>query len=376
MIRVSSPPRTDWRDRVESLGFDFHTIDNAPYWDETAHWRFTAAEIDLLEETAEELHHLCLQAVQHILDRDLLAPLGITGLAADLVRASWRRREPAFYGRFDLAWDGHGPPKMLEYNADTPTSLFEAAIVQWQWLEDVAPGADQFNSLHEGLVAQWRNLSDINASALHMACMAPHPEDEGTIRYLQATALEAGLPTKFISMPDIGWDGVNFVDLAEQPIRRLFKLYPWEWLVREPFAANIAATSIRMIEPAWKMLLSSKGLLAVLWQMFPDHPNLLPAAFCRDALPPGPVVRKPLFSREGANIAVLDGDRVIAQSDGPYGGDGWVWQGWTPLARIGTASAVLGLWMIGDKCHGLGMREDDGPITRDTSRFVPHLFHP
>jgi glutathionylspermidine synthase len=35
------------------------------------------------------------------------------------------------YGRFDLAYRGDGPPKLLEYNADTPTALFEAAVVQW-----------------------------------------------------------------------------------------------------------------------------------------------------------------------------------------------------------------------------------------------------
>ena len=27
--------------------------------------------------------------------------------------------------------------KSFEYNADTPTSLLEAAVVQWQWLEQI-----------------------------------------------------------------------------------------------------------------------------------------------------------------------------------------------------------------------------------------------
>ena len=59
---------------------------------------------------------------------------------------------PSIYGRFDLRYDGAGPAKLLEYNADTPTTLLEASILQWNWLKDTHEGDDQWNSLHEKLV--------------------------------------------------------------------------------------------------------------------------------------------------------------------------------------------------------------------------------
>jgi glutathionylspermidine synthase len=361
---------------VEALGLGFHTTEGIPYWDESAYWQFSADEIDVIEAAAEELHRLCLEAVEHVVSGDHLARLGITGGAAALVKRSWRDRDDSLYGRFDLAWDGSGAPKLLEYNADTPTSLLEAAVVQWHWLEDIAPNADQFNSLHEGLVERWGELytGRRDLAELYLTCMPPNAEDECTLRYLQATALEAGLTTKVLPLQDIGWDGQDFVDLDDQPIRHLFKLYPWEWLAAEPFATHIPATELQVIEPAWKMVLSNKGLLAVLWELFPGHPNLLPAAFERSGVAAAQVVRKPLLSREGANITVYDGDTPIAQTGGTYGAEGHVWQAWTPLAPAGNGTAVLGTWMIGDRCRGMGIREDDGLITRDTGRFVPHLF--
>lgn len=376
MRRHTIPPRADWRDRAAALNFDFHTIDDAPYWDESVYWEFSADEIDTIEDAADELHALSLQAVEHVIANDWLEPLGIRGLAAELVRDSWRRRDPSLYGRFDFAWTGDGPPKLLEYNGDTPTSLFEAAVIQWDWLEDFAPQADQFNSLHEALVERWQQLSRAGAIAapLHLTCATPHVEDEGTLRYLHATALAAGLSAKVLPIADIGWDGRAFVDLDDQQIATLFKLYPWEWLAAEPFAAHLAPAGPTLLEPAWKMVLSNKGLLAVLWHLFPDHPNLLPAAFDRAAVAARRVVHKPLFSREGANVTIQDGPWVTASVDGPYGAEGFVWQEWTPLAGAGSVTAVLGAWMVGDKCHGLGIREDEGPITRDSSRFVPHLF--
>lgn len=376
MQRRSCTPRPDWSQRVEALGFDFHTIDNAPYWDESAYWCFTAAEIDELEAVAEELHQMYVQAAEHVIRQGLLPRLGITGLAADLVQRSWALREPGLYGRFDLAWTGAGPPKLLEYNADTPTSLFEASVIQWQWLRDFDPEADQFNSLHERLVERWQFLWAMlpRDFPLHLTCAMPHAEDEGTVRYLQATALEAGLATKRLPIDAIGWDGRQFLDLEDQPIRRLFKLYPWEWLAEDEFAANIVPAGLQVLEPAWKLLLSNKGLLAVLWQLFPDHPNLLPASL---SPLPGRSVRKPLFSREGANITILNNGQPDWHVDGPYGAEGYVHQAWTDLADTGTGTggrAVLGVWTVGDTACGLGIREDDGPVTKDTSRFVPHLF--
>lgn len=390
MRRVQQAPRPDWRQQVEDLGFDFHTIDGAPYWDEGAAWEFDPAEIDLLEEAGNTLHRLCLEAVEHLVRRGDLARLGIPARFAEEIERSWRAREPALYGRFDLAWDGDGAPKLLEYNADTPTALFESSVVQWHWLEAVHPGADQFNSIHEGLVDRWRALFQ-PGDELHLACTMPHGEDEGTLRYLQATALEAGLSTKALAMQDIGWNAARFVDLDDRPIGTLFKLYPWEWLAGEAFGDRLLDLlgdgAIRVLEPAWKAVLSNKGILPVLWELFPDCPYLLPAFDDPTRFAAGDVVvAKPRLGREGANVSIArlgpDGrpeGAPLLETDGPYLDSGWIYQRQAPLARERGADGkdihmVIGAWIIGDDCRGLGLREDATAITRNTSRFVPHYF--
>ena len=141
MRREALTPRPDWQAQVEALGLDFHTADGEPYWWEAACYAFSAAEIDVLEAATETLHRLCLEAVGRMVEHGDLGRLHIPERVLGLGRASWRRRDPDLYGRFDLAFDGSGPPKLLEYNADTPTALLEAAVVQWYWLERSKPAA-------------------------------------------------------------------------------------------------------------------------------------------------------------------------------------------------------------------------------------------
>lgn len=371
MQRVALTPRRDWPEKSEALGFHFHSIDGT-YWDESACWRFTAAQVDTLEAAVAELHRLCLEAVGRIVASGDFSRFHIPEPFHALVRESWEDRHLSLYGRFDLAWDGTGEPKLLEYNADTPTALLEASVAQWYWLQDVFPRSDQFNSLHEKLVARWEALSVHvpGNKRVHFTADAHSAEDQGNVDYLRDTALQAGLQPEAIDIADIGWNGKTFTDLSERPIAMLFKLYPWEWLVREPFGGHLLARTTRLVEPAWKMLLSCKAILPVLWEMFPGHPNLLSASF---SPLPGDAVQKPLYSREGANVTLRAGARVL-EAGGPYGAEGFVWQAYHPLARSGPHHAVLGAWVVGDEPAGIGIREDDSPITRNTSRFVPHHF--
>ena len=295
MERLRIEPRPNWTKEVETLGFDFYKQDGVPYWGEDACYRFTAAEVDIIEEAANKLHKLCLYAVQRIVDMRLFPLLGIDPEIGRLITESWERREPAVYGRFDLIYDGTAPPKLLEYNADTPTALFEASIVQWNWREQCFPKTDQFNSIHESLVARWRSflVGRRNADRLHVTCATPMPEDETTVQYIGATAQEAGYRVKFLPIQEVGWDeGLKrFVDLDGEPIQTLFKLYPWEWIMREDFGANVKPSGALFLEPIWKMLLSNKGLLPILWDMFPEHENLLPAY--RELEPLGQPRRRP-----------------------------------------------------------------------------------
>ncbi|MBW8268022.1 glutathionylspermidine synthase family protein [Caldovatus aquaticus] len=371
MQRLPQDPRPDRLARARRMGFVFAEIEGEPYWDETAYYRFAAAEVDTPEAATAELEARMREAADHAVRHGLNRPLGIPDGAWALVRRSWERQEPSLYGRMDLRWDGAGPPRLLEYNADTPTALFEAAAVQWEWLESSAfPGpADQFNAIHERLIAARPRLG--LPGRVHFACARDSAEDRGTVDYLRDTALQAGLEAPFLHLDEIGWDGRGFRDLEEQPIAAIFKLYPWDWPLREAFGRHIGAAATRWIEPAWRLVPSSKAFLSLLWHLFPDHPNLLPA-FLEPGRTGGPEIAKPLFGREGANILAPG----LGETPGPYGDQPRVWQAYAELPAFAGRYPVLGSWAIAGEPAGLGIREDATPITRDSSRFVPHLFAP
>jgi glutathionylspermidine synthase len=380
MRRERCTPRPDWQAKCEAVGFTFHSADGG-YWDESACYAFTADEIDVLEAATEAVHRCCLEAVDRVVSTRDFERFRIPDFAHSMVADSWKRAEPSLFGRFDFSWDGHGQPKMLEYNADTPTSLLEAAVVQWYWLQDTRPGCDQFNSLHEQLVERWRALALPTAPTL--ACTMQNDEDADTLQYLLDTALQARLEPRTIDVESIGWrqdasgSGGSFVDLDGRPIEALFKLYPWEWMLREAFGPCIPGCGTRFIEPPWKMLLSNKAILPVLWELFPDHPNLLAASFDVRGLGgdgwASSHVKKPLYSREGANVSIRSAQGEHHEG-GPYGAEGCIYQAYAPLPRFDGRYPVIGSWIVGDRAAGMGIREDSSPITRNSSRFIPHWF--
>jgi glutathionylspermidine synthase len=373
MRRERLAPRPDWQRKAEELGFHFHSIGGV-YWDESACYRFTAAEVDKLEAATAELHERCVEAAGRVIERRDYARFRIPEPFHALIERSWEADEMSLYGRMDLSWNGEGEPKLLEYNADTPTALLEASVVQWYWMQERFPAADQFNSIHEKLIERWKEMRrQLPAKGrVYFTGDLESPEDAGNLDYLRDTAIQAGLEAVPIAIGDIGWDGKRFVDLDDAPIAALFKLYPWEWMVREEFGANLLSGTMKVIEPPWKMLLSNKAILPVLWEMFPGHPNLLAASF-----EPGrfatDYVKKPLYSREGANVSIRS-DAIQFDSDGEYGEEGFVWQAYHELPRFEGGYPVIGSWVVGGDPAGIGMREDESPVTRNTSRFVPHYF--
>jgi glutathionylspermidine synthase len=385
MKRTQITPRQNWSNEVEKLGFDFYQVDGIPYWHESAYYEFTSGEIDKFEAAANTVHGLCLQAVDRIITERLFPFLGIEPELAKLITESWTNREPVVYGRFDFIYDGSGSPKLLEYNADTPSSLFEASIVQWNWREQVFPKADQFNSIHEHLVDRWRKLllgrwlddgrGGNAADRLCVTTAAPHPEDECTVQYIGQTAIEAGYKVKYLPIQNIGWNGTNFLDMDEQPIRQIFKLYPWEWLVKDDFGKNIKPSGSLWLEPIWKMLLSNKGILPILWDTFPEHENLLPAYRDPSKFGNSRYVEKPMLGREGANITIREGSKIISSSPGDYGNGVFIYQGFGDGAEFDGARPNLGVWMVNDEACGMGVREDNKLIVGNASRFVPHIFN-
>lgn len=372
MRRIRINPRFNWQAKVESQGFYFHSPGDRPYWDESAYYQFSAAEIDGIEKATYALDKMCLAAVQHVIDNNLFDRFLIPPRCVPWVLRSWERDEQTVYGRFDLSFDGRGEPKLLEYNADTPTSLLEAAVIQWQWLQETHPNFDQFNSIHERLIEAWQAVGPTTHGALYFACMKDNLEDFMTVSYLRDTAMQAGLKTAHIDLESIGWnfDRRLFVDRGETPITDCFKLYPWEWMVRERFAEMLLSDATRWLEAPWKMILSNKAILPVLWELFPRSPYLLPASFEPMA---DDYVRKPILGREGANVEVVSGGRTIASTEGGYG-QPFVYQQYHPLPNFDGNYPIIGSWMVNGYACGVGIREDASPVTQNTSRFVPHAM--
>ncbi len=375
MERITTTPRNNWQASVEKLGFGFHTAD-AVYWDETAYYKFSMDEILKIESATADLWDKCLGAVQHIIDSNLYEKMGIDKTFIPYIEKTWMDDHPAIYGRFDLCYK-NGEIKMLEFNADTPTSLYEAGIVQWFWLQDFDKSKDQFNSIHEKLIAYWKYLIPyLKPGKLHFTCLKETLEDLTNVEYIRDCAIQAGIETKLVFIDDIGWDEETkqFLDLENEPIKNIFKLYPWEWMMTESFGENILEDTNKAfwIEPAWKMLLSNKAILPILWELYPSCPYLLPAYFEEGKI--NNYVKKPFFSREGANIKIVQFYDTLQQTDGYYGKEGFIYQQTFTLPKFDENYVVIGSWIIGQEPAGMGIRESLHLITDNLSRFIPHII--
>lgn len=372
MQRQHIAGRPDKAAKLESIGLSFHGWDG--YWNEDICYKFTADQVDVIEAATNELHQMCMVAVKHVIDNNRFAELAIPREFWEPIRESFNRNEFSLYGRFDLAYDGVKPPKMLEYNADTPTSLLESAVAQWYWLEDVKPRADQFNSVHDRLVERWKK-SGIKGK-IYFSSISDNEEDWVCTHYMMETATQAGYEVEHLYMEELGWspEANGFIDLQGNLIQNLFKLYPWEWMMREEFGKYVPGCNTRFIEPLWKAVLSNKGILPILWELFPNHPNLLETYFEKDKYLLTDYAKKPLFSREGANIELYENGVLVDSDEGPYGSEGAIYQQLVKLPEIEGCYPVIGSWIVGDESAGMCIREDVKKITTNMSNFIPHYF--
>lgn len=347
---------------------NFNHPDGRTYWREDACYTFTRDEIERLHTAATAAVTMIDAAVKRAFEEEGLVRLGLPRHLHAAATRSWRRGDPSLYGRFDFVFGPDGAPKLLEFNADTPTALYEAAIMQWRWLEARDRRADQYNRIHEKLIARFRTLAAAlpKDGALHFACMRAERDDKLTADFLADCAAQAGVLVEALDMNDIGVKGARIVDLHEGAITHLFKLYPWEWLADEPFADVFMRADVGVLEPPWRLAAASKLILADLWEMFPNHENLLPAFRQIAHTDADAFLAKAAFGREG------DGVRAAwSPPNGPF-----VYQQRIEMPTQDHRYPVLGVWVVGAEPCGLGVREDDEPITGCNACFVPHRIAP
>lgn len=394
--------RPGWEQIIaeEGLTYSIDYPGDTHYWNEYAAYVLTPKEMDSIRDQAAEVHRMCLAAVEYLAS-GALGALGLPEAAFQLAIESWNRHEADFYGRFDFIYSGIAgePIKLLEYNADTPTGIIEATICQKTWYRDKrleTQGYGHWGEIGEAFTERWKQIFTTETNPrLHLAHVNeeidPHREDYQNAWLIAHAAHLAGAETKLIPIDEIIFspETKTWRDADEEPIRNLFKLYPWEDLVTDTesgydkllFAYHNAID--RWIEPAWKIFLSNKLLLAALWEMYPNHPNLVPTYAGRQ----GDLVnwvRKPIFGREGDGIQVHAPDYEVFARDeedehfihAPE--SEFVYQQYVPTPRYTGIMQpknhpVLGVWMVNGQAVGIGIRESDGPITDYYCRFTPHL---
>jgi glutathionylspermidine synthase len=368
MRREAIAPRADWQQKLAEIDYYIGAYpDGRPYWREDVCYVLSESEVEMFHDAAVEVQRMVGAAVAHVFEHGHTGRLGLPLAAEALAVRAWQAREPSLYGRFDFAWDGVNPPILLEYNADTPTALYEAAVVQWRWLVDRDPSGDQYNSIQEKLIERWPACAT-GADVIHFATMRDVEEELLTAEYLRECASAAGVRTIALDVGDIGWSGEAFVDDDDLPIVALFKLYPTEWLATESFGEHLATGRPRLIEPAWRLAASSKALLAIMWEMFPQSPYLVPA-FNEAPAQLSDFVVKPILGREGAGVRF--GNRE-PNHPATFDKEPVVYQRRVRAKRFDGMTPVFGVWSIGGEPCGLGIREDESEITGPKACFIPH----
>ncbi|MEK9969251.1 MAG: glutathionylspermidine synthase family protein [Ferrovibrio sp.] len=311
MQRLAVEPCADWRERAEAAGFA--ASDATPRWLTDTAYSFSAADIDVLGDAAQALEERCLDWVEAITWRGAYEAFGFNDATCTLIEESWRRQDKNLIGRIDLAWDGRDAPRMLRYAADAPDSVIEAAVLQAEWLDCTCNHCDQFNGIHDMLIDAWKHFG-LWGHRVHFAALRDDAAGRAAADYLQSTARAAGLDTGALVLEDLRWNGKRFADQSAKPITVLYKHCPWSDLLQHPLAANLRSAGMRLIEPAWKLLLTRDATLPALRAAYPDDDHLLPIA--------------------------------------------------------GEYAATLGVWVVASRPCGLGITESDNAGTH----FVPHRF--
>ena len=373
MERFNMTPRSDYREKIEALGFDFH----GDYWREEAYYRFTPAEIERLEEATREAYRMYCEAAEYIISEKpdfMERMLQIPAEVCERICESWNRDELSLYGRFDFLLDEKGVPRILEFNADTPTSLLEASVIQWQWKEECFPECDQYNGIHEGLVQSWKDIFPAGSNIHFVGALDDH-EDTGTLQYLASTAMEAGYSTRVLDINSMNLQNGLFYDPSGECIQKCFKLYPWEWMIDESPDGCLA--QVEWLEPIWKLVMSNKAILSILYELFPDSPYVLPCYLSRPQH--GVFCKKPVFSLEGHNVSVVDirqweEHALLKETEGDYNTGAYVYQEYVKPVAYSGRYPVIGSWIVGGEPAGIGIRENRTEITDNLSEFVPHII--
>lgn len=377
---------------LESIGFGWHTdLDGSRYISNKL-VSITQDEAEAFYEATNELYDMYVAAAEYVINNDLFHELGIPFNLVDIIKSSWENDVHwHLYGRFDLAGGIDGKPiKLIEFNADTPTSLFETAIIQWAMLKfNNLDEAAQFNDVYEALVENFKRLVTLEEDTsafdeyyegwkILFSSIAGSSEDENTTRLLEAAARDAGFECDFAFASEVSFDDENGIFWNGQNWEYWFKLIPWEMIaIDESDLALIIKNIIKnqkaiILNPAYTLLFQSKGIMKILWDLYPNHPLLLESSF--EPLKGKKQVKKPFLAREGANVSIINSDGSIEiQNDGEYANGKFLYQEFADFAKDENGDSYqAGMFFAFEGC-ALGFRKGKD-IIDNYSKFVGHII--
>jgi len=377
---------------LEELGFTWHTDRDGTRYVADELVRISDAEAEAYYEAANTLYDMYVQAAEYVIDNDLFFELGIPFNLIEPIKQSWENDVHwHVYGRFDLAGGIDGAPiKLIEFNADTPTGLYESAVLQWALLKhNGLDEARQFNNIYDAIAQNFRRLITLEGDPddfenlydgwkILFSSVEGNDEEEVTTKLLRQISTDAGFATGFEFLQNVRFDEEGVYDAQDNDYEYWFKLYPWEDIATdEPELAVLLGAVMQnrkaiILNPAYTLLFQSKGMLKILCDLFPDSPYLLEASF--EPLAGRKQVEKRMFGREGANTKILsDSGEVLLQTEGPYGNYRPVYQAYAefPKDRHGNRYQA-GVFFAYEAC-GLGFRRG-GEILDNMSKFVGHML--
>jgi len=379
-------------DVLNEIGFTWHTDDDGTKYVSDELVQVTPKEAEAYYEAGNELYDMYVEAAEHVIENDLFFDLGIPFNLIDTIKKSWETDVHwHIYGRFDLAGglDGQGI-KLIEFNADTPTAVFETALLQWALLKENQMDEDsQFNNLYEAISNNFKRLITLDEDVssfdenydgwkILFSSVEGNDEEEATTRLLQQMATDAGFNTGFEYLQNVKFDEDGIFDADDNQYEYWFKLYPWEDIAHdEPELATTLANIMQnqqaiLLNPAYTLLFQSKGILKILHDLFPDNPYLLKTSF--EPLDGIKQVEKCVFGREGANTKIINPDGSVAIStDGEYDNYKKVYQEYVEFNKDSNSDKYqAGVFFAFESC-ALSFRKG-GEIMDNMSKFVGHVI--
>ena len=372
MKRHQILPRKNWKELVLDQGFGHHSYsDGSTYWDESVYYSFTPSESELFFSLSQRLYKHLIKVAEQIIDEQKYHEIGLPLGALPLMAHSWEADDPTFLARFDFMYSGEAPPRLYDTHMDTPGMLFESAVVQWNWKEDVFPKESQYNSLYETLLDTYREYY-LPGKTIHFSTprrgITPQYVDA---EYLRDVARAVGVQTRFIKMGGLEWDPIEgrFIDQDKAPVEILMKLYPWEWLLTEKFGQHLLDDSLVLIEPAWKMLLANKASLALASQDMVSAEEMIQYSIQRTPITTEAVTNFRPHSTEWFSSSRY-GTKALAFDTIPL-----VYREPTALPNFGGNYPIVSCWLISGFPAALAVRENDQADGRGKWRFVPHILN-